>query len=385
MDFRLDDDQRDFQKLIRDFVDQEVVPGAAEADEREEFRYPLWEKMRELGLPGLSIPEEYGGAGTRDPVMWSIMMEEMGRGCASTTLSLGAHLFLCTNYLFQEGGDALRKKYLPALASGERFGGIAMTEPGAGSDTLGMQTVAVKKADRYIVNGQKTWITNGPEAGVFILCCKVDDPSKRAITLLVVDGDMPGFTVGKKLKKMGMRASLTSELFFEDMEVPVENVLGEVDQGTHVMMRELDVERVTLSPIAVGIAQAALEAALQYARERETFGKPIGQHQLVQKMLADMAVDVEAGRLLAYKAASEMGRATGRFSRIASYAKLFCARMATRVALDAVQVFGGYGYSREYPVERYVRDAKLMEIGAGTNEIQTTIIAKSLFAEGLGD
>lgn len=383
MDFQLDEDQRAFQKMVRDFVDREVAPRAAEADEREEFQLDLWKKMGELGFPGLSIPEEFGGAGYRDPLYWAIMMEEFGRGCASTALSLGAHLFLCTNYLFQEAPEHLKKKYLPRLASGETLGGIAMTEPGAGSDTLGMRTVAVRKGDKYIVNGQKTWITNGPCGGVFVLCCKVDDPAKRAITLLVIDKDMPGFTVGKKLKKMGMRASATSELFFEDMEVPADHLLGEVDQGTKVMMRELDVERVTLSPIAVGLGQAAFEAALEYAKTRKTFGVPIGEHQLVQKLLADMAVEVEAARLLCYKAASEMGRASGRFSRIASFAKLFAARMGTQVALDAVQVFGGYGYSREYPVERYVRDAKLMEIGAGTNEIQTTIIAKSLLREGL--
>lgn len=383
MDFRFDEDQQVFYDHVRHFVNEEVIPGAAEADEAETFRWDLWEKMKELGFPGLSIPEEYGGAGYRDPMYWAIMMEEMGRGCASTALSLGAHLFLCTNYIFQEANEDLKKRYLPDLASGDRLGGVAMTEPGAGSDTLGMRTVAVKKGDKYIVNGQKTWITNGPDSGVFILCCKTDEPDKRAITLMIIDGDMPGFTVGKKLKKMGMRASSTSELFFEDMEVPVGNVIGEIDQGTYVMMRELDVERVTLSPIAVGIAQASLDAALQYAKERETFGKPIGRHQLVQKMLADMAVDTEAGRLLSYKAAVEMGQATGRFSRIASYAKLYCAKMATRVALDAVQVFGGYGYSREYPVERFVRDAKLLEIGAGTNEIQTTIIAKSLLRDGL--
>jgi acyl-CoA dehydrogenase len=385
MDFQLTEDQQDFRKHLRTFVDQEVVPGAAEADENEGFRYDLWEKMCDLGLPGLSIPEEYGGAGYRDPVFWQIMMEEMGRGCASTALSLGAHLFLCTNYIFQEANEELKNKYLPDLAAGKRFGGVAMTEPGAGSDTLSMRTVAVRKGDKFVVNGQKTWITNGPDRGIFVLCCKVDDPSKRAITLMLIDGEMPGFTVGKKLKKMGMRASSTSELFFEDMEVPVENVIGEIDKGTHIMMRELDVERVALSPISVGIGQASLEAALQYSQERETFGKPIGRHQLVQKMLAEMAVDVEAGRLLAFKAAVSMAQATGRFSRYASYAKLFCAKMSTRVALDAVQVFGGYGYSREYPVERYVRDAKLMEIGAGTNEIQTTIIAKSLLKDGLGD
>jgi isovaleryl-CoA dehydrogenase len=212
MDFRFDDDQLEFQKHLRTFVDQEVVPGAAEADEKEEFRSDLWPKLCELGLPGLSIPEEYGGAGYRDPVYWQIMMEEMGRGCASTSLSLGAHLFLCTNYIYQEASEELKKKYLPDLASGAKFGGVAMTEPGAGSDTLGMRTVAVKKGDKYIVNGQKTWITNGPDSGTFILCCKVDDPEKRAITLMIIDGDMPGFTVGKKLKKMGMRASATSEL-----------------------------------------------------------------------------------------------------------------------------------------------------------------------------
>lgn len=383
MDFRLTEDQETFQSHVREFVDAEVAPRAAAADEAEEFQLDLWAKMSELGFPGLSIPEEYGGAGYRDPVIWALMMEEFGRGCASTALSLGAHLFLCTNYLFQEASEPLKKKYLPRLASGETLGGIAMTEPGAGSDTLGMRTVAVKKGDVYVVNGQKTWITNGPCGGVFILCCKVDDPEKRAITLFVIDKDMPGFTVGKKLKKMGMRASATSELFFEDMEVPAENLLGEVDKGTYVMMRELDVERVTLTPISVGVCQASLEAALAYARERKTFGKPIGEHQLVQRLLADMAISTEAARLMAYKAAEAMGRATGRFSRSASYAKLFCARVATQVALDAVQVFGGYGYSREYPVERYVRDAKLMEIGAGTNEIQTTIIAKSLMREGL--
>lgn len=383
MDFRFDDDQREFQSLVRSFVDAEVAPRAAAADEREEFQMDLWKKMAELDLPGLSIPEEYGGAGYSDPIYWAIMMEEMGRGCASTALSLGAHLFLCTNYIFNEASEDLKKKYLPRLASGESLGGIAMTEPGAGSDTLGMRTTAVKKGDVYVVNGQKTWITNGPCGDVFILCCKTDDPEKRAITLFVIDKDMPGFTVGKKLAKMGMRASATSELFFEDMEVPAENMLGEIDKGTYIMMRELDVERVTLSPIAVGLGQAALEAALAYAQDRKTFGKPIGEHQLVQKLLADMAVEVEAARLLCYQAATEMKHATGRFSRAASYAKLFAARMGTKVALDAVQVFGGYGYSREYPVERYVRDAKLMEIGAGTNEIQMTIIAKSLMRDGL--
>jgi isovaleryl-CoA dehydrogenase len=356
----------------------ELAPVAADLDETEGFNRNAFVKMAEMGLLGATISEEYGGAGMGCTES-TLIMEELGKACASTTLSYLAHAILCTNNLFENASAEQKKKYLPPLISGEKLGAMAMTEPEAGSDALGLRTRAERKGSKYILNGSKTYITNGPYADVFVVYAKTG-PSKKEISTFIVEKGFPGFRVGRKLKKMGMRASPTSELSFENCEVPVENLVGHENESVSHMMRNLNIERITISGISLGIAQASLDYSVGYAKERRQFGTPLSQFQMIQERLAEMATEITAARTLVFQSAKSYDKGD-REMALGSMAKLFTAQMATRAAMESIQILGGYGYMKEYPVERYLRDAKLMEIGAGTNEIMRIIIARGLFPE----
>jgi isovaleryl-CoA dehydrogenase len=309
----------------------------------------------------------------------TMVMDVFGARCASTTLSYLAHSILCVNNLFENASPEQKKKYLPKLISGEHIGAMAMTEPGAGSDALGLQTRAVKKGNKYILNGSKTYITNGTLADTLVVYARTGN-AKKEISTFIVEKGFKGFRVGRKLHKMGMRASPTAELAFEDCEVPAENIVGHENDSVAHMMRNLNIERITISGISVGIAKACLAYSTKYASERSQFGKTIGQFQMVQERIAEMAANTAAADALLYNSAKAYD-AGNRDMSLGAKAKLFCAQIATQAGLDAIQILGGYGYMKEYPVERYMRDAKLMEIGAGTNEVMRLIIARELIPE----
>lgn len=369
------------QELIRDtvarFAAEEVAPLAARVDEEDWFPRDLFRRMGELGLLGVLVPEKYGGSGG-DYVSATLIMEELARASGSVSLSYGAHAVLAVGALVRDANEEQKQRWLPALCSGEAVGAWALTEPGSGSDALGMRTRAVREGDHYVIDGSKQFITNGSEAGSLVVYARTDpDRGANGISVFHIDGDTPGVATSRTLNKMGMRGSPTAELSFQGVRVPVEDRVGIENDGVQMVMRGLDVERATLAGISLGLGQAALDHSVAYAREREQFGRPIGDFQMVQKMLADMYVEVEAARHLIYEAASRTIHDKN-CSHLASAAKLFASEIATRAGMSAVQVFGGYGYTRDYPVERIARDAKLMEIGAGTSEIQRLIIARQL-------
>jgi isovaleryl-CoA dehydrogenase len=349
-------------------------------DHEEGFNREALHKLGALGLLGITVPEADGGAGL-GAVAATIAMEEMGAVDASTTLSYLAHTILCVNQIGRNGSPEQKQKYLPKLISGEWLGGMGMSEPGAGSDALGMTTKAVQQSDgTYVINGTKTWITNGPGGDVFYVYTKTGE-TKRDLSTFLVDRTMKGFSTGKKFSKMGMRASPTGELVFADVRVPAAQRVGDEGSSVKMMMRNLDIERITIAGISLGIARASIEVATRYSKERVQFGKPIGSFQQIQERLAEAAAWYEACRCLTYDTAKmwDLGLLNGKeASTMAAKAKLQAAQMATQVALDAIQILGGYGYTREFPVERYMRDAKLMEIGAGTNEIMRLVIAREL-------
>lgn len=376
--------------LLKDTVcqfSQEILrPKAAQLDDEEGFNREAFYKMGSLGLLGLLVSEDDGGAGM-DAVAVTIAMEEMGAVDASTTLSYLAHLVLCVNQIARNANTGQKKKYLPALLSGEKIGGMGMSEPEAGSDALGMKTRALKKDSPtgayYQLQGSKTFITNGPVGDVFYIYAKTG-PDKKDISTFIIDKHMEGFSTGKKFSKMGMRASPTGELIFSNCHVSVENRVGEEGTSIEMLMRNLDIERITIAGISLGIARACIQTATTYAKERKQFGKPIGTFQQIQDRLAEASSWYESCRSITYHAAKmwDLGLLTGKSASVlAAKAKLQSAQMATQVALDAIQILGGYGYIREFPVERYMRDAKLMEIGAGTNEILRLIIARNLLGE----
>ncbi len=376
------EDQESLAEMVRAFAEKELAPGAAERDEKEKFDTDLFRKMGELGILGITVPPEYGGAGL-DTVSATIVMEELGRVCASTALSYLAHSMLAVHNLSTNANEAQKKKYLPRLCSGEWIGGMGMTEPGAGSDALGMTTRAEKVGDKYILNGTKTYITNGP-IGHFFLCYAKTGPGKKDLSTFLVEKTFKGFSVGKKLSKLGMRGSPTSELIFENCEVPVENLVGELNSSVKHMVRNLNVERVTIAGISNGLGLAAHEYATKYATERKQFDKPLGSFQLIQKMIADDYTQITASRALTFEVARMIDAkklSESRVGRMAAACKLFSAEMATKVGMNAIQILGGYGYTKEYPVERYMRDAKLMEIGAGTSEIMRVLIARDLLRD----
>ncbi|OFZ19771.1 MAG: hypothetical protein A2X94_16995 [Bdellovibrionales bacterium GWB1_55_8] len=376
------DEHRMLQSTVRQFAREELAPRVETLDHEEGFNREAFYKMGELGLLGVIVPEEYGGAGL-DAVAATITMEEMGAVDASTTLSYLAHTILCVNQISNNATPEQKRKYLPKLISGEWIGGMGMSEPEAGSDALGMKTKAVRKGDHYILNGTKTWITNGPNGDVFYCYAKTGD-TKRDISTFIIERGMKGFSTGKKFSKMGMRASPTGELVFDQCEVPAANRVGDEGASVKMMMRNLDIERITIAGISLGIARSCVEVATQYSKERKQFGRPIGSFQQIQERLTEAAAWYEACRTLTYTAAKmwDIGTMTPKeTSMMAAKAKLQSAQMATQVALDAIQILGGYGYTREFPVERYMRDAKLMEIGAGTNEILRLIIARQMLGE----
>ena len=373
------EEDRLLQKTVRQFSAEVLAPKITALDDEEGFNRPAFDKLGELGLLGITVAEEDGGAG-QGAIAATITMEEMGAVDASTTLSYLAHSILCVNQIGNNGSPEQKAKYLPKLLSGEWIGGMGMSEPGAGSDALGMKTKAVLKGDHYLINGTKTWITNGPNGDIFYIYAKTGE-TKKDVSTFIIERPTTGFSTGKKFSKMGMRASPTGELVFANCSIPVAQRVGAEGQSVKMMMKNLDLERITIAGISLGIARSSIEVANQYSKEREAFGKPIGAFQQIQERLAEASAWYAACRSLTYQAAKtwDLGLMTGRdASMMAAQAKLQSAQMATQVALDAIQILGGYGYTREFPVERFMRDAKLIEIGAGTNEILRLVIARQM-------
>jgi isovaleryl-CoA dehydrogenase len=364
----------------RDFSQDEIAPRAAEIDRTNQFPRDLWPKMGAIGLHGITVEEEFGGSGL-GYLEHCIALEEVSRASASVGLSYGAHSNLCVNQIRRNGSVEQKRKYLPKLISGEHVGALAMSEPEAGSDVVSMKTRAEKKGDRYVLNGSKMWITNGPVAETLVVYAKTDpNGGTRGITAFLVETGMKGFKPAQKLDKLGMRGSDTSELVFEDCEVPEENVLGQVGRGANVLMSGLDYERVVLAAGPLGIMQAALDVVIPYVHDRKQFGQPIGTFQLVQGKLADMYVMMNACKSYVYQVAKACDR--GETTREdAAGAILLSAEQATKIALDAIQLLGGNGYINDYATGRLLRDAKLYEIGAGTSEIRRMLIGRELFAK----
>ena len=365
---------------VRRFCDVEVAPRAAEIDRVNDFPADLWRKFGDLGVLGLTVEEEWGGAGM-GYLEHTVAMEEISRASASVGLSYGAHSNLCVNQIRRNGTPEQKRCYLPKLISGEHVGALAMSEPNAGSDVVGMRLKAEPKGDRYILNGTKMWITNGPTADVVVVYARTDPaPGPRGITAFIVETGWKGFSVAQKLDKLGMRGSDTGELVFEDCEVPAANVLGKVGGGVNVLMSGLDYERVVLSAGPLGIMRAAMDLVVPYVHDREQFGQPIGTFQLMQGKLADMYTTMNACRAYAYTVARACDRgATTR--KDSAGVILYCAEKATWMALEAIQTLGGNGYINDYPAGRLLRDAKLYEIGAGTSEIRRMLIGRELFEE----
>ncbi len=378
LDFDLGETAEAIREAVADFATGEIAPRAEEIDRSNSFPRDLWPKLGALGLLGITVEEEYGGAGL-GYLEHVLAMEEVSRASASVGLSYGAHSNLCVNQIRLHGSDAQKRRYLPKLISGEHVGALAMSEPGAGSDVVSMRTRAERRGDRFVLNGNKMWITNGPEADVLVVYAKTDpEAGSRGITAFLVEKGFPGFSTAQKLDKLGMRGSDTCELLFEDCEVPAENMLGEVNGGVRVLMGGLDYERLVLSGGPLGIMRACLDLVLPYVHERHQFGRPIGSFQLMQGKIADMYTAMNAARAYAYTCAKAADR--GRITRQdAAACLLFAAERATALALEAIQALGGNGYINDYPAGRLLRDAKLYEIGAGTSEIRRMLIGRELF------
>jgi isovaleryl-CoA dehydrogenase len=380
MNFGLGDVADQLRDTVRSFSADEIAPLAAEIDKTNEFPRHLWPKMGALGLHGITVEEEWGGSGL-GYLEHCVAMEEVSRASASVGLSYGAHSNLCVNQIRRNGNDAQKKKYLPKLISGEHVGALAMSEPGAGSDVVSMKTRADKKGDRYVINGNKMWITNGPVAETLVVYAKTDpDAGPRGITAFLIEKGMKGFSTHQKLDKLGMRGSDTCELVFQDCEVPEENVVGQVGRGVNILMSGLDYERSVLAAGSLGIMQACMDVVLPYIHERKQFGKSIGEFQLVQGKIADMYVTMNSCKAYVYAVAKACDR--GETTREdAAGAILIAAEKATLMALDAIQLLGGNGYINDYATGRLLRDAKLYEIGAGTSEIRRMLIGRELFAK----
>ncbi|MCQ8184012.1 isovaleryl-CoA dehydrogenase [Parvularcula maris] len=378
LDFGLPEEIREVRDMVARFVDDRVAPIAAETDEKNDFPAHLWKEMGDIGILGITASEEYGGAGM-GYLAHAVVMEEVSRGSASIGLSYGAHSNLCVNQINLNGSPEQKAKYLPKLISGEHVGALAMSEPGAGSDVVSMRLKAEKKGDHYVLNGNKMWITNGPNADTLVVYAKTDpDLGPKGITAFLIERGMKGFSTAQKLDKLGMRGSNTCELVFEDCEVPEENVMGGVGQGVRVLMSGLDYERAVLAAGSIGIMQAAMDVVLPYIHERKQFGTPIGEFQLIQGKVADMYSTMNACRAYVYavNAACDRGETT---RQDAAGVILYAAEKATQVALDAIQILGGNGYINEYPTGRLLRDAKLYEIGAGTSEVRRMLIGRELY------
>ena len=380
MDFGLGEDIDALRETVRKFAQEEISPRSAEVDRSNDFPMELWELMGNLGLHGITISEEYGGV-DMGYLAHCVAVEEISRANAAIGMSYGAHSNLCINQIYRWGNEQQKNKYLPKLISGEHIGSLAMSEPSAGSDVVSMKLKAEKRNDYYLLNGSKMWITNGPDADTLVVYAKTDvTAGPKGITAFLIEKDMKGFSTGKKLDKLGMRGSNTSELIFENCEVPYENVLGEEGKGVNVLMSGLDYERVVLAAGPVGIMAGAMDVVVPYIHEREQFGKPIGTFQLMQGKIADMYTTMNACRSYVYAVAKacDVGQTTRKDS---AGCILYAAEKATLIALDAIQCLGGNGYINDYPTGRLLRDAKLYEIGAGTSEIRRMLIGRELFEE----
>ncbi|RDU37460.1 acyl-CoA dehydrogenase [Neobacillus piezotolerans] len=377
MNFKLTEEHEMIRKMVRDFTRNEVAPTAAERDEEERFDREIFDKMAELGLTGIPWPEEYGGIGS-DYLAYCIAVEELSRVCASTGVTLSAHTSLAGWPIYKFGSEEQKQKYLRPMAEGSKIGAYGLTEPGSGSDAGAMKTTARLDGSHYVLNGAKIFITNGGIADIYVVFALTDPSSKqKGTTAFIIEKDFPGFSVGKKEKKLGIRSSPTTEIIFEDCRVPIENRLGEEGEGFKIAMMTLDGGRNGIAAQAVGIAQGALDAAVEYAKDRHQFGKPIAANQGVSFKLADMATAVEASRLLTYQAAWLESEGLP-YSKASAMAKLFAGDTAMKATTEAVQVFGGYGYTKDYPVERFMRDAKITQIYEGTQEIQRLVISRML-------
>ena len=377
MKLELSEQQKMIKNMVREFAEKEIAPIAAELDEKQEYPTKTLEKMAKLGLLGIIIPTEYGGAGL-DTISYAAVIEEISRKCASTGVITSVHNSLVAWPIMKYGTEDQKKKYLPILAKGEKIGAFAGTEPNAGSDLGAMQTTAKLKGNKYIINGDKTFITSGPKAGIIIVFAVTDkNAGSKGISAFIVENTMKGFKVGSIFDKMGIHANLVSELIFEDMEVPKENLLGKEGDGFKIALSTLDGGRIGIAAQAVGIAQACLDERIDYAKQRQQFGRPLAKFQAIQWMIADMATRIEASRHLVYKAAYTKDAGV-RFSYEAAMAKLFASETAMEAAIKAVQIHGGYGYTKEYTVERLFRDAKITEIYEGTSEVQRLVISGSL-------
>jgi alkylation response protein AidB-like acyl-CoA dehydrogenase len=376
----LTDEQQMILETARRYADAELAPKAAEIDHTGEFPVERFRKMGELGFMGLVVPAEYGGTGT-DTVSYAIVIEELARGCGSTALGVAAHNSLACGPITLMGNEAQKKRYLPELASGEAIGAFCLTEPQAGSDASNTKTTAVRKGDKYILNGTKIYVTNGGWAR-YLVATAVTDPTQGAkgISAFIIENDFPGFVIGTREKKLGLRASGTFEIVFDNCEVPKENLLGTEGGGFRTFMKTLEGGRISIGAFAIGLAQAGLEAAIKFGKDRKQFDTRIVDFQATQMKLADMATEIHAARLLVHDAARRKDNGED-FGRYASMCKLFASEMAMRVTDHAIQIHGGYGFCKEYNVERYYRDVKLAEIGEGTSEIQRVIIARSVLGE----
>jgi len=377
MDFKLTEEQKMIRDMVKQFTEEHIAPIAAKTDETGEFPMETMKKMGELGLMGMNVPTEYGGAGT-DAVSFSLAVEELARHCGSTALTMAAHNCLGTLHIFNCGNEEQRRKYVPKLASGEHLGAWALTEPGAGSDAAGQKTMAKREGDGWLITGEKTFITTGHVADTITIMTN-SDPSKgvKGITAFVVEKDDKGFKLGQKEDKLGLRGSITSQLFFEDMYLPDERRIGEEGKGFIGAMQTLDSGRISIGAMSVGLARGAYEESLDYAKTREQFGKPIGKNQSISFRLADMATQIDAARLLVLRSAWMKDQGLP-FTKEASMGKVFASEVATWACVEGIQIHGGYGFTRECPVERMFRDVKLCEIGEGSSEVQRIVIGRCL-------
>lgn len=380
MEFELSEEHRMIQRMVREFAEKEIAPRAEEIDETDRFPEDLFRRMGELGILGLPFPEEYGGSGG-DYIALVLALEEIARVSGTMAIILDAHTSLCCEPIYLFGTEEQKRKYLVPLARGEKIGAFGLTEPQAGSDAGATRTRAIREGDHWVVNGQKCFITNGSVADVVVFTAKTDpEAGTRGISAFIVEKGTPGFRPGRDEKKMGLKGSVTSELFFEDCRIPAENLLGKENEGFKQFLTTLDAGRVAISAMALGLAQGAFERSVAYAKQRVQFGQPIANFQAIQWMIAEMATEIEAARLMVYRAA--LMRTKGvRFTKEAAMAKLFTTEVSERVCRKAIQIHGGYGYIREYAVERMYRDQRLCAIGEGTNEIQRLVIARHVLRD----
>jgi len=377
LNFNLTEQQKLFQKTIRQFCEKEIQPLADKIDKEEFFPEQLYKKMGQMGLLGMTVPQDYGGAGI-DRVSYMIALEEISRVCGSTGISVEAHNSLGVGHIYERGTEDQRKKYLPNLTNGKGLAAWALTEPNAGSDAASLQTTAVLEKDEWVLNGTKQFITTGDIAAVTTVMAKTDtSKGAKGVSAFIVEKDTPGFKVGQLEDKLGLRGSHTAELILEDCRIPKENLLDKPGHGFTGAMNILDRGRTAIGAMSVGIARGALEESIEYAKQRQQFGRPIGKFQAIQWMIADMATQVDAARLLVYRAAFMEDQEVP-FTKEASMAKLFASEIAMNATVKAMQIYGGYGYTREYPLERFYRDIKLCQIGEGTSEVQRMVIARQL-------